>query len=59
MAAAVFDEGGRPFAALSLTGVEARFTAERQSVLGAKLLHAAHALTRALAPGQGPLRAHG
>ncbi|MEU6266197.1 IclR family transcriptional regulator [Saccharopolyspora shandongensis] len=48
MAAAVFDRAGRPAWALTLTGIETRFRPERQSDLGALLLHEAHALTRTL-----------
>ncbi|GAA5122462.1 IclR family transcriptional regulator [Alloalcanivorax gelatiniphagus] len=50
MAAAVFDAAGAPVAALSLTGVEHRFRADRQKVLGPMLLRAAHAVTDAIAP---------
>lgn len=49
MGAAVFDASGRPAWALSLTGVEHRFSAERQPELGQALLRAAHRLGRALA----------
>lgn len=49
LAAAVFDGRGRPQWALSLTGVEQRFTSERRSEMGALLLDSAHRLTRALA----------
>ncbi|WP_203231391.1 IclR family transcriptional regulator [Nocardioides caldifontis] len=52
MAAAVFDEQERPQWALSLTGVEHRFTAARRPELGARLLHEAHALTTALRKGR-------
>lgn len=48
MGAAVFDAGDRPQWALSLTGIEQRFGAERQAELGALLLKEAHALTTAL-----------
>ena len=46
MAAAVFDKAGRPEWALTLTGVEQRFRAERQPVLGRLLLEEAHRLSR-------------
>lgn len=45
MAAAVFDAEERPAWALSLTGVETRFRAERRSDLGQLLLDHAHLLT--------------
>ncbi|AWB94009.1 IclR family transcriptional regulator [Aeromicrobium chenweiae] len=45
LGAAVFDERGRPAWALSLTGVETRFSAERRPQLGQLLLRAAHELT--------------
>lgn len=48
MGAAVFDAAERPAWALSLTGVEHRFAAERRPELGGLLLRAAHELTRAL-----------
>jgi DNA-binding IclR family transcriptional regulator len=48
MAAAVFDERDRPQWALSLTGVEHRFTASRRPDLGARLLHEAHTLANTL-----------
>jgi DNA-binding IclR family transcriptional regulator len=48
MGAAVFDAAGRPQWALSLTGIEQRFGAERRRELGRLLLHEAHQLTRAL-----------
>lgn len=48
MGAAVFDSGGRPSWALSLTGIESRFTAGRQPELGRLLLAHAHRLTLAL-----------
>lgn len=56
MAAAVFDASGAPVAALTLTGVEHRFTASRQPDLGRRLLQAAHELTtrmRESRPGDG------
>ncbi|WP_110208158.1 IclR family transcriptional regulator [Nocardioides daejeonensis] len=49
MAAAVFDREGNPSGALSLTGVEHRFHAERRPELGALLMRQAHELTKALA----------
>jgi DNA-binding IclR family transcriptional regulator len=45
MGAAVFDRGGRPAWALSLTGVETRFKPERQRELGKLLLEQAHLLS--------------
>ncbi|OLR93655.1 IclR family transcriptional regulator [Actinokineospora bangkokensis] len=48
MAAAVFDRAGHPAWALTLTGVESRFRADRRPQLGALLLREAHALTTAL-----------
>ncbi len=48
MAAAVFDSRGRPGWALSLTGIEQRFTPERQQEYGRALLDQAHALSRLL-----------
>ncbi|MFC8384992.1 IclR family transcriptional regulator [Nocardia sp. NPDC057272] len=48
MAAAVFDRRDEPRWALSLTGVESRFRAERHDVLGTLLLRHAHALSVAL-----------
>lgn len=47
--AAVFDRDGQPAWALSLTGVESRFSADRIPYLGKTLLAAAHALTTRLA----------
>ena len=49
MAAAVFDPGGKPAWALTLTGIEQRFKPARRRELGALLLHEAHALTHHLA----------
>ncbi|MET0454691.1 MAG: IclR family transcriptional regulator [Mycobacterium sp.] len=49
MGAAVFDRRKQPAWALSLTGVETRFSADRRPALGAKLLDAAHALGQRLA----------
>ena len=51
MGAAVFDRDDRPAWALSLTGVEHRFAAERRPELGGLLLRAAHELTRTLRRG--------
>jgi DNA-binding IclR family transcriptional regulator len=48
MGAAVFDAGGSPVGALSLTGIEARFSRERRPELGRLLLEHAHRLTQAL-----------
>ena len=49
MGAAVFDRSGSPTWALSLTGIEPRFSPERQPELGRLLLEHAHRLTQALA----------
>ena len=49
MGAAVFDRDGLPAWALSLTGVESRFSAERRPELGRLLLDQAHRLTRLVA----------
>lgn len=46
MGAAVFDRAGLPAWALSLTGVESRFRAERRPQLGQLLLDQAHRLTK-------------
>ena len=48
MGAAVFDRAGRPQWALSLTGIESRFSAERRPWLGRVLLEHAHALSKRL-----------
>ena len=48
MAAAVFDADERPLGALTLTGIEQRFSDERRPELGQALLREAHALSRAL-----------
>jgi DNA-binding IclR family transcriptional regulator len=48
MGAAVFDRSGSPAWALSLTGVESRFRAERRPELGRLLLDRAHRLTQLL-----------
>lgn len=49
MGAAVFDRAGSPAWALSLTGIEPRFSPERQPELGRLLLTHAHRLTQELA----------
>lgn len=49
MAAAVFDVSGQPAWALSLTGIEPRFSVERRPELGRLLLEHAHVLTQRLA----------
>ncbi|WP_078326001.1 IclR family transcriptional regulator [Mycobacteroides salmoniphilum] len=46
MAAAVFDAHHNPIGALTLTGIESRFNAARQPVLGQLLLRHAHRLSR-------------
>ena len=46
MGAAVFSSTGRPEWALSITGVESRFTPDRQPELGRQLLRAAHGLSQ-------------
>ncbi|OCG73209.1 IclR family transcriptional regulator [Microbacterium sediminis] len=48
MGAAVFDRAGQPQWALSLTGIESRFSPERRPVLGRILLEHAHALSKRL-----------
>lgn len=48
MGAAVFDATGAPVWALSLTGIEPRFSPARRPELGARLLEQAHLLTQAL-----------
>lgn len=48
LGAAVFDVAEQPAWALSLTGIEARFAAERRAELGRLLLAHAHRLTMAL-----------
>lgn len=48
MGAAVFDASEQPAWALSLTGVEARFSRERRPELGRLLLEHAHRLSKAL-----------
>lgn len=54
MGAAVFDRSGTPAWALSLTGIEPRFSPARQAELGRLLLERAHRLTQALAGTAGP-----
>jgi DNA-binding IclR family transcriptional regulator len=49
MAAAVFDAAGQPAWALSLTGVEGRFSEERRPELGRLLLEQAHRVSRRIA----------
>ncbi|MDF2573739.1 MAG: transcriptional regulator, IclR family [Agromyces sp.] len=49
MGAAVFDRAGAPSAALSLTGIEPRFSGERRAGLGRALLEEAHTLHTRLA----------
>ena len=51
MGAAVFSPTGQPTYALSLTGIEARFSADRRPALGRLLLEHAHRLTQRLARG--------
>lgn len=59
MGAAVFDSSGSPAWALSLTGIESRFTPERRPELGRLLLEHAHKLSRELQrPAHSALRAH-
>lgn len=48
MGAAIFDRAGRPAWALSLTGIEPRFTPERQKLLGQLLLDEASRITQSL-----------
>lgn len=48
MGAVVFDDDDRPRGALSLTGIEQRFSPERRDELGPLLLRAAHELTTSL-----------
>lgn len=48
MGAAVFDRSGSPAWALSLTGIEPRFSPARRPELGRLLLEHAHALTQAI-----------
>jgi DNA-binding IclR family transcriptional regulator len=49
MGAAVFDSAGQPAWALSLTGIQSRFTPERQPELGRLLLDHAHRISQRLA----------
>ncbi|WP_138926841.1 IclR family transcriptional regulator [Glutamicibacter creatinolyticus] len=51
MGAAVFDASGSPAWALSVTGIESRFTPGRRPELGALLLHHAHELSQQLRRG--------
>ena len=46
MGAAIFDRSGNPAWALSITGIEARFTPERQGALGRRLLEHAHKISQ-------------
>jgi DNA-binding IclR family transcriptional regulator len=48
MGAAIFDATGRPAWALSVTGIEPRFRADRQSEIGRILLEQAHVVTQRL-----------
>ena len=48
MAAAVFGSNGAPIGALTLTGIESRFSAERRPYLGQLLLRHAHRLSAAV-----------
>ena len=48
MGAAVFDASGSPAYALSITGIESRFSDSRRPALGRMLLEEAHALSRRL-----------
>lgn len=48
IAAPVFDTSGFPAAALSLTGIESRFTAPRRAEMGKLLMHHAHELSQKL-----------
>lgn len=52
MGAAVFDPSGQPAWALSLTGIESRFTEERRAELGHLLLDRAHRLSQTVATRQ-------
>lgn len=49
MAAAIFDESGRPAWALSLTGIQTRFSPARQPELGRLLLEHAHRISQRIA----------
>lgn len=46
MGAAVFDAADRPAWALSLTGIESRFTPEHREEMGRLLMHHAHELSK-------------
>lgn len=48
MGAAIFDASGSPAYALSITGIESRFSDARRPALGRVLLDEAHALSRRL-----------
>jgi len=48
MAATVFNDQGSPIGALTITGVEQRFGADRQGILGELLRRSAHELARSL-----------
>ncbi|MEU1981178.1 IclR family transcriptional regulator [Nocardia sp. NPDC019395] len=58
LGAAVFDHRDSPAWALSLTGVETRFSPDRRPELGALLLRAAHQLTRDLRTRHRPASDH-
>lgn len=58
LGSAVFDDAGRPAWALSLTGVETRFSPERQLELGRLLVDKAHQLTRMLNGARSQGRTH-
>jgi DNA-binding IclR family transcriptional regulator len=45
MGAAIFDAAGQPAWALSITGIESRFSPERRPLLGRLLLQHAHAIS--------------
>jgi DNA-binding IclR family transcriptional regulator len=49
MAAAIFDESGRPAWALSLTGIQTRFSPARRPELGRLLLEHAHRISQRIA----------
>ncbi|MET4783044.1 IclR family transcriptional regulator [Glaciihabitans sp. UYNi722] len=49
MGASVFDDARRPLYALSVTGIESRFSADRRPTIGRILLEEAHALSKRLA----------
>lgn len=51
MGAAVFDKHGQPAWALSVTGIEARFSGERQARIGGLLLEHAHQLSETISRG--------